>query len=135
MISNLSQFVPVLKRLKYLENFQFDGFYYDGPPPVHLFVDLPIICITANEFKFVKEKLPQIIDTLTQIKTLKAIQLNSSEWGDYKLSAEDFSLFKHLPVTFVGDNVLDISKETVPFFREIISKGNGYFGKFRSPFR
>ena len=66
--STLGHFVPVLKKLKYLDDIDFDGHCEDGPPPVHLFFDLPIIRITTDEFKLEKRKIKEKVNTISQIK-------------------------------------------------------------------
>ena len=131
--SNFGQFVPVLKRMKYLKDLDFDGYCIDGPPPIHLFVDLPIVRLTNSEFEFEKENLKEIVHTMTQIKSLRSVVLTYSEWGDYTLLPEELLLFKHLPVTFVDPIILDISEATAPVFRDVMNQmGSVCFKSSRS---
>ena len=121
--SNLGQFVPVLKRMKYLRDLDFEGFYYDEPPPIHLFVDLPIIRLTPSEFKFEKENLKEIVHTMSQIRSLKYVRIESNDFRVYyKLSPNDLLLFQRLPVTYVDPSILDLSEATAPVFRGVMNQ-------------
>eukprot|EP00111_Clytia_hemisphaerica_P011853 TCONS_00034833-protein len=136
--SNLEQFVPVLKRMKHLDKVTLDGYYDDGPPPVHLFVDLPIYCLTTKHFKFEKNKMHEIVDTMSQIKELKSVELCWNRRGNYKLLPEDLLLFKHLPLTLIDPDILDLSEETVSDFRKVLDEMSSFsyltssFYKFES---
>ena len=121
--SNLVRFIPVLKKLKHLEEFSYSGDeFYDGPPPLHRFVDLPIKQITTAEFKLRRGKIRNIVDMLTQMKSLKDIHIYHHASNNYRLSPDDLLLFKHLPVTEIEEEALDLSESNVPLFRDILEE-------------
>ena len=89
--SNLVPFIPILKRLRFLEEFHFDEEeYIDGPLPVNLFVDIPIKDIATEEFLLEEGKIHEIAETLRNMKSLKSFSIvEENEWTNYRFSPED----------------------------------------------
>ena len=86
--SNLASFLPVLKQLKYLEEFSFRTRFMNGPAPVHLFTDFPIETIATSEFELDNDTIDQVIETLDQIKS--SVLVWPPIWNHYLLFPKDF---------------------------------------------
>ena len=122
---NFGLFAPVLKQMKYLEDFYFTQDPLEGldcPPPVHLLTDIPIQSITTNDFVMDKQNIKNIVNTLSKMKSLQRLDIYSSEITGYKLSPEELSLFKDFPIRDIDDDALDLKKENSVKFRQILSE-------------
>ncbi|XP_066932024.1 uncharacterized protein [Clytia hemisphaerica] len=119
-LSNLVDFVPALRRLLYLRCFEFQesGLKLDHRTFEH-FVDIPIRSIKTNLLKMNKDNVGDFVDALSKIKTLQHIHM---VWNGFKLTPEDFALFKNLPVKKIRFFALDLTRENVPKFRQIMSE-------------
>ena len=117
-------FIHVLKRLKYLEKFTFqtNPELFAEPPPYHLLTDLPIKSIFSNDFELGRDTIDQVIDTLDQIESLNEVVIWLPIWNDYLLSPEDLLKFKDQPLSDIDPEALDITKENIPEFREVIKE-------------
>ena len=106
--SNLVEFIPVLKRLKHLKDFYYRGDFYYGLPPLHLLKDLPIQRITTNEFKLERGKIENIVDILTQMKSLKQIHIYYDCDNEYQLCqyVNNIFNFTSFQLEFVGSDLL-----------------------------
>ena len=124
---NLIEFVPILKRFKYLGDFYL-CYEIEHPPPIHSLVDLPKSHVTTDEFLLEDGKIVEITNTLRKMKYLEDVHIYLNESTGYKLSPHDLSLFKGLPVSVISIDVLNLSEENVPLFRQILEE----MGSFES---
>ena len=121
--ANFGLFAPVLKKMKYLDDlFIIKGpqDVLDGPLPIHLLTDLPIDTVSTNDLKMEKGKIGEIVDTISRMKSLKNLDIKSSWITGYKLSPEELSLFKGFPIRDIDEDALDLKKENVEEFRQIL---------------
>ena len=81
-------------------------------------VDLPIIFLESSNLLFKKGEISKIISTLQKIKTLAEFRLFGD--NEYKLTPEEFKLFKVLPMTLVQLEALDLTAENIGEFRDIM---------------
>ena len=118
--SKLMKFVPVLRRLKHLKCFEFEeyGFKFDHSGFVK-FSNLPFRNIKTHSLNMSKENVGNFVDTLSKMKSLQHIHI---VWNGFKLSPEEFALFKDLPVKKVNLTALDLTRQNVPKFREIMNE-------------
>ena len=121
---NLHHFVPTLKKMKHLESFEFASF--NGAlveyPDVDLFVDLPVLKITTKQFRLEKGKIDEVAKTLSKIKSLRSFEITTNELNEYKFTPEEFALFKDLPVKKVHLEALELTKQNVRKFRQLMNK-------------
>ncbi|XP_066932067.1 uncharacterized protein [Clytia hemisphaerica] len=121
-ISKLLKFVPALKRLQYLHSFKLreDGepFKWDHSKFDQL-SDLPIRRIRTNMLIISKENVGNIVDTLSKMKSLQHLHIL---WNRFKLTPEEFALFQNLRVKIVNLTALELTKENVPKFRQIMNE-------------
>ena len=54
--------------------------------------------------------------------SLKWIHIYYDHSNDYRLSPHDLSLFKHLPLTEIDIEALDLDEYTIPIFRDLFEE-------------
>ena len=120
---NFLAFAEVIRKMKYLKelNVSDDNFAFD-PPPVDYFKGLPIPVLATNDFKMDNEKLAQIANTLSEMKSLSRLIIVCSIYQEAfsKLSPEELALFRNLPVTDLDLLALDLKKDNIEEFSEVI---------------
>ena len=130
----LLKFADVMRKMKHLEKFEFDceDFEDENAPPMELLTDLPFKYLTSYQFKvYGKGDVSKMAKTLALIKSLDGNLSQSSCSGfhlkrnfvsDYLLTHEDFELLKNLPVTLVDLHALDLTKDNINVFSEIMKQ-------------
>ena len=131
---SLLKFAEVMRKMKHLEKFQFDcdDFEEENAPPMELLTDLPFKQLKSYQFKiFGKENVSQMAKTVALIKSLhwnpnqcssRCFHIKQNFLSDYLLTPEDFELLKNLPVTSVNLHALDLTKDNVKDFRDIMKQ-------------
>uniref|UniRef100_A0A7M5WHV2 F-box domain-containing protein n=1 Tax=Clytia hemisphaerica TaxID=252671 RepID=A0A7M5WHV2_9CNID len=123
----LLNFVKVMRKMKYLKEFRFCNEDFRDeivPPPMEQLTDLPFKSIATDNFRVEEGKVGDIVNILSQIKSLKELKIRPDHHTDYKMSPSDFALFKDLPVTitFLCLEALNLTKENEVEFRQIMKQ-------------
>ena len=120
----LLEYAKLMRKMKYLEEFRFcDEDYRDEiMAPIELMVDLPFKSISTDNFRNQKDKIGDIVNVLSRIKTLNEIHVKPDLQTNYLLSAEDFALFKNLPVKVVYLDSFDLTNENMVEFRQVMKE-------------
>ena len=118
----LSGYVNVMKKMNYLEEFRFHDkdFKTEFKPIIRSLIDLPIKTISTSFFKHEDGKIGEVVNILSRMKLLNDVIINPDQETDYKLSPEELSLFKDLPVTEVFLDVLNLAPHNIPAFRQVM---------------
>ena len=118
-VSKLMKFVPLLRQMKYLRCFEFqdNGLKFDRIK-FKKFTELPIQQVKTN-FNMNKENVGDFVKTLSKMKSLQHLHI---VWNGFKLSPEEFALFKDLPVKTINLSALDLTKKKIPKFRQIMNE-------------
>ena len=118
----LLKFADLFRKMKHLENFSFscDDFDKDNPLPMEKLTDIPIKRISTWNFVIKKDTIKDVAKILSQMKHLEEFDIGTNFDEDYYLSVEDFALFKQLPVNSLYLAALDIRKDNVDDFRQIM---------------
>ena len=121
-MNRLEPYLRVLKRFKYLEDVHLGHEWVIEPPQADELVGLPFTIMSTHHVLLEGEDLEDVVDTLCQIKTLKWFYIVKGIWlyVQHKLTPDEFVLFKRLPVKLVHIATLDLTRETVPIFRDIM---------------
>uniref|UniRef100_A0A7M5TV43 F-box domain-containing protein n=1 Tax=Clytia hemisphaerica TaxID=252671 RepID=A0A7M5TV43_9CNID len=117
--SDLLKFIPVLRQLKYLRCFELEEDACFNHSELERFSGLPITNMKTNVFELSRENVGDFVDAISKIKTLQHIHM---VWNYYKFTPEDFALFKNLPVKKINLTALDLTKQNVPKFRQIMNE-------------
>ena len=97
----LDAFVPVLGELKGLEEMYYDEFEIDNDlmfSAIELLADLPVRFLSTYDFPLEAGKIEDVVRVMSKMKHLESIDIEGYHWSCYKLSFEEFKLFRHLPV-------------------------------------
>ena len=132
-INSLLKFAEIMRNMKHLEEFRFsfDDFEEENAPPMELLTHLPFNFLMSHHFKIVgRRDVVGMTKIVSQIKSLRRSCFNSDYFSgfhlkrnyvsDYLLTPEDFKSLKNLPVTHVDLHALDLKKENIKNFREIM---------------
>ena len=124
-VSKLLEFAEVMKKMKYLEEFQFSceefDMHSDVYAPMELLTDLPIKSLISWHFKFEKGKFEYIARTISEMKHLTKFYLQQN-YTSYVLLPEELALFKKVPITYLDLDVLDLKRENVVEFRDVMKE-------------
>ena len=132
--ATLLKFAEVMRKMKSLEKFEFDfqDFEVENAPPMELLTDLPLKFLQSYQFKiFGKKDVAKMANTVAQIKSLNGnhsqlcfsgFHLKENFNSDYLLTPDDFALLKNLPVTLVDLHALDLTKDNINVFGEIMKQ-------------
>ena len=124
-VSKLLEFAEVLRKMKYLKNFEFSPVDFDMDvgvyAPMELLTDLPIKMLVAWHFEFEKEKFEYIAKSLSQMKHLTEFYLQQN-YVIYVLSPKELALFKKVPIAYLDLSVLDLKRENVVEFRDVMKE-------------
>ena len=119
-LSNLLKFLPALTQLRYLRCFEFqENSLRLDHNNLRQFAGLPIQSITTKVLAMNKENVSNFVDILSKVKSLEYLHIVSN---GFKLSPEHFKLFDDLPVKKVNLTALDLNRQNVPKFREIMNE-------------
>ena len=106
--------------MKYLNVFQL-GEEFDGHKlPMDILTDLPVQGLLSWHFRMSEENIHETVKTLSKMKNLKDFKIYPNNQTNFKLTPKDFELFKHLPVTSVDLDALDLTKDNLSEFRQIM---------------
>ena len=106
--------------MKHLTDFRIDEELDDCMLPMHLLTDLPFRVLHSWHFIIDEENIHETVTTLSKIKTLNELKLTTDRVTNYKMTPKDFELFKHLPVKEVDLRALDLTKDNLNEFRQIM---------------
>ena len=88
--------------------------------PVDLWTDLPFKQLDSWHFSTKENDICSTVKTLSEIKTLSKFKLREDLVTNYKLTPINFALFKHLPGKSVDLSALDLRKNNINEFRQIM---------------
>ena len=110
--------------IKHLKEFSFSCEHFlFAPPPLESFLSLPIRTLTTDNLKFEEGRIEEIVNTLSNMKSLIQIRFVEHTSFNYKLSPKEFSLFKRLPITSVNLATLNLrTKRNLRKFGRIMKK-------------
>ena len=85
--------------------------------------ELPFKHLSSWNFKmFGKEDVAKLAETLSLIKSLCSFSLEFNFDSEYLLTPDDFFLFRNLPVTSVDISALDLKRDNIKNFDEIMKQ-------------
>uniref|UniRef100_A0A7M5V4Q0 F-box domain-containing protein n=1 Tax=Clytia hemisphaerica TaxID=252671 RepID=A0A7M5V4Q0_9CNID len=121
-VPTLLKFADLFRQMKYLKDISFGhgDFEKGNLPPMEKLIDLPFTTISTWNFAVEKWNIKSMVDILHRMKYLKEFSIETNYDVNYKLSVEEFSWFKTLPVNLVYLEALDLTKVNIPEFREIM---------------
>ena len=123
--SVLSRSIQTFKKFKYLEEISFTDEAFVEPPPIEVYAGLPITAITTEHIMLDENNLKDVIETLSQIKTLTSFSVGAIMpilLKDQFMTPELFIMFKRLPVKTVDLTGFYFTEENVPVFRKIMTE-------------
>ena len=103
---DIGEFLPTLKRLKYMRELFVTKRVYVGSRCQWDLVELPIKSMTFDSFNIEFGRISNAINVLHNIKSLTYLEI-PFHWTLYRMSVEEFALFKDLPVKKIEMGALD----------------------------
>ena len=103
---DIGEFFSTFKKMKYLKELFITDRVYVGPSYLWDLIDLPIKSLTLNSFAIDGGRLPDTLQAIHSIKSLAYLEI-PCHWCLYRMSVEDFALFKDLPVKKVEIRAFD----------------------------
>ena len=67
--------------------------------------------VTTNHFALESENIKEVVNVLFSMKSLTCVTIDKNRWNEYKLTPNDLSLFKDLPVKQVDLSLLTNQKD------------------------
>ena len=118
--------VKVMWKMKYLEEFYFSHEDFDqvsyNYAPIELLTDLPFKFLSSGNFSFATGNIEDIVNTLSQIKTLVGFEIYQDLEENYQLSPDELKLFKDIPINNLDLEALDLTEENVVEFRKVMKE-------------
>ena len=121
-VSKLLKFADLIRKMNHLEDFSFafEEFENDNILSMEKLTDIPIKHATTGNFLIQKETINDVVKILSQMKCLEELVIAPNFDKDYKLTVNDLALFQNLPVKRLHLNALDLKKDNVEDFRQIM---------------